>query len=110
MIEIAKVDCSGIFVVESNGILGGGTGMYVEIRDSRDVFCTECSGSGPFGVCMLTARPLKHGMMLRKAAQCWWSRSFLDQERFIWTKFRFFSNAAAFRGGMPQFSSFRPVR
>jgi hypothetical protein len=49
---------------------------------------------------MLTARPLKHGMMLRKAAQCWWNRSFLDQEWFIWTKFRFFSNTAAFRGGI----------
>lgn len=61
--EIAKVDGSGLFDEESDGMRGGGTGMKVEIRDNRDVFCTEYSGKGPSGVWMLTARPLKHGML-----------------------------------------------
>lgn len=63
VIEIANVDCSGLPVIESAGIRAGGTGMYVLIRDRREVFCTECSGNGPFGVCMLTARPLKQGIL-----------------------------------------------
>jgi len=47
---MAKVDGSGLLVVESVGMRGAGTGMYVLIRDSRDVFWTEYSGKGPFGV------------------------------------------------------------
>lgn len=61
--EMAKVDCSGLVSFESVGIRGGGTGMYVEIRDARDCFCTECSGRGPSGVCIETAKPLKQGML-----------------------------------------------
>lgn len=60
---MAKVDCSGILVEEPSGTLAGGTGMYVDIRDNLEAFWTEYSGSGPFGVWMLTARPLKQGMM-----------------------------------------------
>jgi hypothetical protein len=37
--------------------------MKALILDKREAFCTEYSGSGPFGVCMLTARPLKQGMI-----------------------------------------------
>lgn len=65
VMEIAKVDCSGFPEVESAGMRAGGTGMYVLIRDRREVFWTECSGRGPLGVCMLTARPLKQGMVKR---------------------------------------------
>jgi hypothetical protein len=61
--EIAKVDCSGLPVTESAGTFAGGTGMKALILDKREAFCTEYSGSGPFGVCMLTARPLKQGMI-----------------------------------------------
>lgn len=61
--EIAKEDGSGLFEEPSVGILGGGTGMYVLILDRRDCFWTECSGNGPFGVWMLTARPLKQGIL-----------------------------------------------
>lgn len=61
--DIAKDDGSGLVEELSVGTLGGGTGMYVLMRDSRDCFWTEYSGRGPLGVCMLTARPLKQGMM-----------------------------------------------
>jgi hypothetical protein len=60
--DIANVDCSALLVVEPSGILAGGTGMYELIRASLDCRCTEYSGNGPSGVCMLTARPLKQGM------------------------------------------------
>ena len=60
---MAKVDCSALVASPLAGILGGGTGMYVEIREARDTFWTECSGSGPSGVCIETARPLKQGMV-----------------------------------------------
>lgn len=52
--------------------------MKVEILESLDVFCTEYSVRGPSGVWMLTARPLKQGM-LRSAAH--------SRERSIQTKF-----------------------
>lgn len=61
--EMAKVDCSALVASPFAGILGGGTGMYVEIREARDTFWTACSGKGPSGVCIETARPLKQGMM-----------------------------------------------
>lgn len=61
MIETAKVDCSGFPVVES-GSLAGGTGIKQAIREARDCRWMEYSEMGPSGVCMLTARPLKHGM------------------------------------------------
>ena len=50
MMEIAKVDCSGFLFVGSVGIRGGGTGIYDDIRDSREERWTEYSGSGPVGV------------------------------------------------------------
>lgn len=62
--EIAKVDCSGMPVCESGGTFAGGTGMYEDMRDARDCFCIENSDMGPSGVCMLTARPLKHGILV----------------------------------------------
>lgn len=80
MIEIAKVEGSGLFEVESGGMRGGGTGIKVDIRDNRDVFCTEYSGSGPSGVWILTARPLKQGM-LPVAAQIL-CPNFLRERRF----------------------------
>jgi len=61
VIETAKVDCSGFPVAES-GSLAGGTGIKQAIRDARDCRWMEYSEMGPSGVCMLTARPLKHGM------------------------------------------------
>lgn len=61
MIETAKVDCSGFPVAES-GSLAGGTGIKQAIREARDCRWMEYSEMGPSGVCMLTARPLKHGM------------------------------------------------
>lgn len=36
--------------------------MYELIRETRDCLCIEYSGSGPSGVWMLTAKPLKQGM------------------------------------------------
>ena len=61
--EMAKVDCSGLFANEATGTLAGGTGMYEVIREARPCFWMEYSESGPSGVCMLTASPLKHGMV-----------------------------------------------
>ena len=49
VMEIAKVDCSA-FPVAGSGILGGGTGIYDEIRENLDCRWTEYSGSGPAGV------------------------------------------------------------
>jgi hypothetical protein len=63
VIEIAKVDCSGLSEEESVGIRAGGTGMYDDIRDRREDRWTAYSGRGPLGVWMLTARPLKQGML-----------------------------------------------
>ena len=60
--DIAKVEGSALSEVVE--ILGGGTGMYEVMRDTRACFWIEYSGSGPSGVCMLTARPLKHGILL----------------------------------------------
>jgi hypothetical protein len=57
---MAKVDCSGL--VAPGGILAGGTGIYEVILWNLDWRWIECSGSGPEGVWMLTARPKKHGM------------------------------------------------
>lgn len=37
--------------------------MYVLMRPKRDRLWTPCSARGPSGVCMLTAMPLKHGML-----------------------------------------------
>ena len=50
MIEIANVDCSGLVESPVVGMRGGGTGMYVDMRDARDTFCTEYSERGPSGV------------------------------------------------------------
>lgn len=66
---MAKVDCSGLLSLELVGIRGGGTGMYVEILEARDCFWTECSGRGPSGVWIDTAKPLKHGILLVSKAE-----------------------------------------
>ena len=59
---MAKVEGPALFeVVEMRG---GGTGIYELIREARVCFWIEYSGSGPSGVCMLTAKPLKHGILL----------------------------------------------
>lgn len=63
VMEIAKVDCSGLPVTDPVGTLAGGTGMYVDILEARDCFWMEYSDMGPSGVCMLTARPLKQGIL-----------------------------------------------
>ena len=63
MMEIAKVDCSSLFVRDDVGTFAGGTGMYDVIREARPCFWMEYSGSGPSEVWMLTAKPLKHGML-----------------------------------------------
>jgi hypothetical protein len=63
VIEIANVDCSGRPVVESEGTFAGGTGIYEVIRDARLCFWMEYSEIGPSGVWMLTARPLKQGIL-----------------------------------------------
>lgn len=60
---MANVDCSGWLEFESVGMRAGGTGIYADIRESRFDRWTACSERGPFGVCMLTARPLKQGMV-----------------------------------------------
>lgn len=61
VIDMAKVDCSGLFV--SGETLAGGTGMYDVMRWNLDCFWMEYSGRGPEGVWMETARPRKQGMM-----------------------------------------------
>ena len=43
--------------------LGAGTGMYVLILECRDCFWIPCSGIGAEFEWMLTAIPLKHGMV-----------------------------------------------
>lgn len=48
--DMANVDCSGFPVSDPGGTLAGGTGMYEDIRDALDCFCTENSGMGPSGV------------------------------------------------------------
>jgi hypothetical protein len=53
VIEMAKVDCSGL--VAPGGTFAGGTGMYDVMRWNLDCFWIECSGRGPFGVWMETA-------------------------------------------------------
>jgi hypothetical protein len=53
VIEMAKVDCSGL--VAPGGTFAGGTGMYDVMRWNFDCFWIECSGSGPLGVWMETA-------------------------------------------------------
>jgi hypothetical protein len=53
VIDIAKVDCSGL--VAPGGTFAGGTGMYDVMRWNLDCFWIECSGSGPFGVWIETA-------------------------------------------------------
>lgn len=63
MIEIANVDCSALVASPFAGIRGGGTGMYVDMREALDTFCTEYSGRGPSGVCIETAKPLKQGIV-----------------------------------------------
>lgn len=55
--EMAKVDCSGLLVVEPVGTLAGGTGIYEVMRWNFDCFWMEYSGRGPSGVWMLTASP-----------------------------------------------------
>lgn len=62
VIEMAKVDCSA-FSEPDSGTLGGGTGMKQAIREARDWRWIEYSEIGPSGVWMLTASPLKQGMM-----------------------------------------------
>ena len=37
--------------------------MYVLMRESRDCFCMPCSGSGAELAWMLTAMPLKQGIV-----------------------------------------------
>ena len=59
--EMAKVEGSAL--PDTGETLGGGTGMYEEILDCRDCLWMECSGEGPSGVWMDTARPLKQGMV-----------------------------------------------
>lgn len=49
--DMANVDCSGLASEDVVcGILGGGTGMYDDMREKRDCFWMECSGRGPSGV------------------------------------------------------------
>lgn len=60
---MAKVDCSGLSEVSSVGIRAGGTGMYEEIRERREERWTAYSERGPLGVWMLTAKPLKQGIV-----------------------------------------------
>jgi hypothetical protein len=71
VIEIAKVDCSGRPVVESDGTFAGGTGMYVVMRDARVCFWMENSEIGPSGVWILTARPLKQGILRSTLEGCY---------------------------------------
>jgi len=54
---MAKVDCWGIFVAESFGIVGGGTGMYAVMRRCLFCFCIEYSEMGPSGVWIEMATP-----------------------------------------------------
>ena len=53
VIDIAKVDCSGL--VAPGGTFAGGTGMYDVMRWNLDCFWIEYSGNGPLGVCIDTA-------------------------------------------------------
>jgi hypothetical protein len=53
VIEMAKVDCSGL--VAPGGTFAGGTGMYDVMRWNLDCFWIECSANGPLGVWMETA-------------------------------------------------------
>ena len=62
---MANLDCSGMPEVEDCGIFAGGTGIYELMRLNRDCFWVECSGSGSPSAWMLTARPLKQGMVLQ---------------------------------------------
>ena len=61
--EIANVDCSCTLIEEFWDVLGSGTGIYALIREALDCFCIEYSGNA-CGACMLTAKPLKQGMLL----------------------------------------------
>lgn len=47
------------------------------MRENLVCFCMECSARGPSGVCMLTASPLKQGM-LRKVSSA-------DLNRLEWS-------------------------
>ena len=69
--DMAKVDCSGLSEMSSVGIRAGGTGMYEEIRERREERWTAYSGRGPFGVWMLTAKPLKQGIVAEKEGTAW---------------------------------------
>ena len=60
---MAKVDCSGLAVSELVLIFGEGTGMYDVILPALVCLWIEYSDSGPSGVWMLTAKPLKHGIL-----------------------------------------------
>lgn len=60
VIEMANLAGSGLLP----GLrVGCGTGMYVLMRDSLDCFCMPYSGSGAELAWMLTAIPLKQGIV-----------------------------------------------
>ena len=76
------MDCSGtVEVVET---LGGGTGMYDVILENRPCLMIECSGRGPSGVCMLTAKPLKQGMLAD--VPCSYSLEFRGRRRLLFCR------------------------
>jgi hypothetical protein len=63
--EMANFEGSGLLEVESAGIFGLGTGIYVFTRETLDCFWTWCSGRGAPSAWTLTAIPLKHGILLQ---------------------------------------------
>lgn len=60
VMEIANLAASGFASLFS---FGWGTGIYVLILEKRDCFCIPYSGNGDPFAWMLTAMPLKHGIM-----------------------------------------------
>ena len=63
--EMANRAGSGLF----SPIRAGGTGMYVLTLEWRDCFWSPCSGIGAWLEWMLTAMPLKHGMVAAGVGQ-----------------------------------------
>jgi hypothetical protein len=60
VMEMANLAGSGLLLELR---VGCGTGMYVLMRDSLDCFCMPYSGSGAEFAWMLTAIPLKQGIV-----------------------------------------------
>lgn len=61
VIEMANLEGSGLW--DSGFSWGWGTGMYELILDRRDCVCMPYSGTGAPLAWMLTAMPLKQGMV-----------------------------------------------